>query len=534
MILALLLAGCGPDGAPDSGGADTDVADDAAADSASDTSGWGAPGAACALASDLADPYLLEGESVAFTVSCTGELATADADIVAVGLPAGATYDATTRAFAWTTGPADGGRIDVVFSVTPRDGSAEVPTAETITFWVADDPSDAANVAVDPATYTEEWGLPVFHIDVAAAIGEEYTDASIVYGGHTYAATIKVRGASSSYYPKPSYMMEFDDEELPVDAWGVHRDHLILLSTFDDNSYVRQKLVYDLWAAMAEYWGVARLTPRSFFAVVYLGGRYAGLYVGLDRIDDEFLGQMGFDRDANLYKAVDHNANFALTNVYGSAKSTLHDGYTKAEGLPEDDFDDLDDLVSFTGSVDAETLVAEAPDWFDVREFMDWFLLVHYTTSEDSAGKNAYLYNVPGDWGFRYVPWDFNHSLGQGWYTYRIPADYSNDFSGDNRIFWAIQSVPSADAEQWARYAAMRADGPLNPAWLRAQVDAYYALIEPSAQRDWRTWAESYRSYGGWAASRDQSGDWTDYDAEKAYLYQWLEDRAAYMDAMHP
>jgi hypothetical protein len=85
----------------------------------------------------------------------------------------------------------------------------------------------------------------------------------------------------------------------------------VLTTTFDDASYVRQKLVYDLWRdqgsaasslcttapplytrctnifgasvseatmrpnprrEMADHQGARRLTPKAFFAVVYLNG----------------------------------------------------------------------------------------------------------------------------------------------------------------------------------------------------------------------------------------------------------------------
>ncbi len=500
-----------------------------------ETADWPDPGDACALGSDLSTPNFLEGDVVRFTVSCTGALATEDAEITALSLPEGASFEEETLRFSWATGPADGGRIDVVFSVRARDGSAEIPSAETIRFWVADDPSAADNVAVDPETYTEEWGLPVMHIETTGSVSTSYSDATVIWGGATYPASIKVRGASSAYYPKQSYTLEFNEEELPVEAWGVTRDHLLLLSTFDDNSYVRQKFVYDLWAEMADHWDDTRMTPRTLFTVVYKDGSYWGLYVGLDRMDDEFLDHMGLERDANLYKAVNHNANFYLTNVYGSTKSSMHEGYTKEEGEPEDDFADLDALVAFTGSSSAADLLAGSGDWFDLQEFMDWFLLVHYTTAEDSAGKNSYLYHPLSGGQFRYGPWDFNHAWGQGWYTYRVDAEYDNSFTGTNRVFWAIQSDAEAEAEQWERFATMREDGgPFSLDWQLATLDEYYALIDASAQRDWDKWGASYRSYSGWASTRNAYGDWQDYEGEKAYLYQWVEDRAAHFASLVP
>ncbi len=486
----------------------------------------------CDLVSDLARVNFLEGDEVRFTVSCSGPLADEPALFAVVDAPAGATFNAASRMYTWKTGPADGGRWDQAFTVTTPDGSAV--SRETVTFWVADDPTDPDNVPVDPLAYEEEWGLPVMHLQTTAPVTEEYTAVTATWRGIAYPASLKIHGKTSTAYPKNSYALEFDGDELPIEEWGVTRDHFLLITTFDDNSYVRQKLTYDLWAAIADYWGEPRLTPRCLHTVVYLDGSYLGLYYGEDRLDDEFLDHMGFDRDANLYKAVDDLANYALVDPDGLPKKTLHDGYEKSEGEPEDDFADLDALVAFTGGSTSAELVAGAPDWFELQEFMDWFLMVHYTMAEDSTAKNAYLYHPPAGGLFRYAPWDFNGSWGQNWRTYRRDYDVEDYFAEDNKIFADIQSDPGADAELWLRFAMMRYNGPLDPAWQHAQVDATYARIDDSAQRDWDHWREAYESYEGWADHRTEQADWTDYEGEKAYLHQWIDDRAARFEYLHP
>ena len=487
-----------------------------------------APTEACEATSDLTEVYFLEGDLITLSVGCSGALPTEEAEILPIRVPEGATV--TESALSWQTGPADGGRADLIWSVRPAGATDRVPAAATVTFWVADDPSNPDNIAVVPADYTEEWGLPVFHLQTDSALSQSYQAGDLTYRGHSYTMEAKIRGATSASFPKPSYTMKFSDEEIPVEDWPETRNHLVLLSTFDDNAYVRQKLVYDLWQEMAAHQGAQRLTPRTFFCVLYLDGEYTGLYVGLDHVDNEFVRQMGLDDSGDMYKAINHDANFALTNSSGVAKSSLADGYEKKEGEPTDDFSDLISLVDFTGSSNAEELVAGADSWLDLEEFMDWFLLVHYTLAEDSAGKNSYLYVDPADGRTRFAPWDFNHSWGQGWYTYRTGSGSLNYFTSTNRVFGAIQSVESANNALWARYADLADDGPLSLAWQLAQLDDYYALIEPSAERDWAKWEGEYRSYW-WAAYRN---DWTSYQEEKAYLYEWVEERSAVIAGLHP
>ena len=95
---------------------------------------------------------------------------------------------------------------------------------------------------------------------------------------------ITTPGQSSSPNPHP-----IPTQSSPKPHLILAQGHLILTSTFDDTSYVRQKLVYDLWRAMAESQDVQRLTPATFFAIMYLNGAYHGLYLACDRVDDEFI-----------------------------------------------------------------------------------------------------------------------------------------------------------------------------------------------------------------------------------------------------
>ena len=431
--------------------------------------------------------------------------------------------------WAWRPGVADGGRHTISFTAQPAGGD-RFPETAAATVWIADNPADPDNVRPDPATYTEEWGLPVVHVETLGDLSQSYVDANIHFGGVSYFAEIKIRGASSTNYPKNSYTLDFREENLDTMGWlPDKKDHLVLTTPFDDNSYVRQKLAYDVWVAMAEFWKVERLTPRTFFAVLYFDGVYHGLYTAADHVDEEFVGEMGFSREGNLYKSVNHDADFRR-------KSNLHAGYEEKEGEPLSDYSDLDSLVWFTGQPDTTAFLAEADEWLQVDEFMDWFLFVHYTASEDSGGKNAYLYNdpaAPNAPEFRYAPWDFNHSFGQTWQTVRLNANSNNDFTSVNNVFEHLQSDPASSAELWARLNTMMdSGGPLSPDWFTATLDDYYALIDDSAARDWAAWGGEYESY--WYGVRDRCGDCLDYEGEKAYVYDWLSERDSWMRTFHP
>ena len=394
--------------------------------------------------------------------------------------------------------------------------------------FVADAWDESDNEPVDPFEYQEEFGLPVVHIFPGGSVGEDYVSASVVFEGREYTgARVKKRGAASLYYPKVGYTLDFDSEDqLELSDRGMgDKAHLVLISTFDDNSYVRQNLAYGLWQDIAEHFGQARLVVRTFHTIVYMGGSYIGLYVASDHVDDEFLQQMGLDRDSPLFKAVDHNANFYGTDYYGNPKPSWHSGYELKEG---DSWETLDALVQWSAVASDEELVAQADDWLSSTEFADWFIFVHFTESGDSGGKNSYLAWDLTTQRMRYAPWDFNHSWGQDWRTLRVSSSTYNDFTWTNRVFKAQQAVDGAAL--WARWWSLVDDGPLREDRLMAELDGMYSDIDPSARRDWDRWGDAYRSYSGWASSRD---GWTDYEGERRYLEDWISDRCEWAREDH-
>lgn len=471
----------------------------------------------------------LEGETVTAELTCEGD-ALDDFDVEVLSTVDAGTLDGPL--WTLTTDADDAGRLEVLFVLKPS-GRGGMPETARARVDVVDDWTAPGNTPPNPATYQVEWGLPVLHIDPDSPLSQQYVEATAWWEGVEYDATIKIRGASSSDFPKNHFTLEFEPTQIDMRDLGIGRkDHLVLISNFDDVSHVRQKLVYDAWEEMAAFRGTPRLTPRTAFVVVYLAGAYHGLYVAIDHIDDEFMGEMNFDDAANLYKSVNHNANYYLTNSNGQPKSDLRSGWEKKEG-PDGDWTDLEGLTSWAGSVDPETFAAEAEDWLDVEEFADWLLLVHHFAANDSAGKNAYVYNEPANMRFRYVPWDFNHALGQDWRTRRVSAEVHDHFANRNAIFASLLAEPVLEADTWEHYALLRAPGaPLSAGRLAELVASYYDVIHRSAQRDWTRWGDEHIAFPRWADLRQD--DMLPYEGERAYLETWIAEREGVMETLHP
>ncbi len=463
-------------------------------------------------------PYwLTEGEEVSFDVSCATGLELEPGDFTVDPLPAGAAFDAGH--FDWTPGLDQAAVYRIQVEAVGETGEVLVGVADA---WDA-----GGNVpVVDPTEYPLEYGLPVLFLSPPPTAEEPYVPVTVVYGGVEYAAEGKLRGASSLDYPKKSYILKFDGERFSdpdADGGFMHKGHVILTSTFDDNSYLRQLLAFELWS---------RLDPtipvQSYMAVVYMDGTYFGLYTVTDHIDGDLMRASGLSEEGNLYKAINHDANFRLTNADGNDKSTLHDGYEKKEGTPPGDFGDLDDLVNFVATASDQEFADEIGQRVELADYEKWLITASYTRADDSAGKNSYHYH-DATRAWRVAPWDFNASFGQDWTTRRAGATPADFYPYANHLFERLLADPALGPAFAQRYRDALA-GPLALESVLGLIDDQAARIDFGARRDWARWEPDYRAFGRWS---DRS-DWTTYEEEVQYLRDWLTERTAAIEAALP
>ncbi len=458
--------------------------------------------------------WTTEGQAVAFDLACETGLALGSGAFTIDPVPDGATFDAGAGHLEWTPGLDQAAVYRIAIEATELGETGEVVVG------VADAWDAADNVpVVDPTQYPLEYGLPVLFLSSPPAAEEPYVPVGVVYGGVEYAAEGKLRGASSLDYPKKSYILKFDGQRFDdPDSDGGFRNkrRIVLTSTFDDNSYLRQWLAFELWSRLEP-----TIEVQSYDAVVYMDGVYFGLYTVTDHIDGELMRASGLSEDGNLYKAINHDANFRLTNSDGGDKGTLHDGYEKKEGEPLDDFTDLDALVDFVATSADGAFASEIAGKVELADYEKWLILASYTRADDSAGKNSYHYHdATRTW--RVAPWDFNASFGQDWTTRRAGATPAEFYQWANRLFERVLADPALGPAFRQRYRDALA-GPLALDAVLGTIDDYAAAIDFGARRDWARWEAEYRAFGRWS----DRGDWTSYEEEVQYLRDWLTARDA-------
>lgn len=483
-------------------------------------------------------PYdVLESEPLTVHVTCkTGLVLPAGSSIAP--LPLGASYDAQSGTLRWT--PTLDQASSYLLSVHVGDETA------AFEIFVIDRAGAPDNLPVqDASQYHQEYGLPVIHLTTDPALnGDEYTPATIVYRGHTFVGSeAKYRGATSSLYPKRSFTLKFTkDDKFSEAAFAggfTKKRKIVLTTTFDDNSYVRQRLGYELWNRLDP----AHIQVQSYNAVLFLNGEYYGLYTVSDHVDEHLMEDFQLSEEGNLYKARTHDANFRTTRWEKGPdggpvpKDTLHDGYTKEEGTPADGepgaYEDLDAFIAWVETASDNQFASEIDSTIARKDYEDWWIFASFIMADDSSGKNSYHYHDPALAGslWRFVPWDLNSSFGQNYLTQRVVPDWAHPevfYLEANGLFARILADDTLGPALRARYDA-ELHGPYALDKILVLYDAMVSEVEASARRDERKWAESYRSFELWRTRTD----FTSFEQEAQYVRQWLSERHAYIDAIY-
>ncbi len=517
IAIALAAYGCSDEHEPASDREPRDAGEDAAASAPRcgiDVRAWG-----------------LEKALLVVPLACDSGLELPRDEIAFEDAPPDLEFDRELGELRWTPALDQAGDHTIAVRLPGRERGK-------IRIGVADRFEDPENVPiVDPHAYTHEFGVPVFHLMVGPGLNaNEHTPATLIYEGREiHGASAKYRGSTSLDYPKRSFTFKFDKAAKFVDeARGFPSARRIVLTTnFDDNSNLRQRLSFTLWNRIAP----EHIQIQSFNAVVYLDGAYLGLYQVTDHVDDDLLRAAGLPRDVNLYKARTHAANFRWVDENGKPKKSLRAGYSKDEGFPEDGqegaYADLESLVDWIANATPDDFFADYDARLTRRDFEDWLVFTHLIAAGDTTNKNCYLIHDPSpdapDPRWRFVPWDFNTSFGQGFATQRLPAErFELDAqSKRNELFKRQLTDPRLREPMIARYREVL-DGPWTMDDLLASLDAWSAEIEGAAQRDELKWSEVAHAY--WVQQRKDFNRNT-YLEEIEYLRQWIRTRWAFIAA---
>jgi spore coat protein H len=255
--------------------------------------------------------------------------------------------------------------------------------------------------------------------------------------------------------------------------------------------------------------------------VVYVNGRYHGIYTVTDHVDVELFSGAGLAAGGNLYKAIGHDAGF-FPGAFHPEAYEKRSGFRGPVWLGA--YSDLESLSRFIAESEPAVFRRQLAERISLDDYRAWFIAATAMEADDTLAKNAYHYREPGG-RWRVVPFDFNASFGQEWDTRRVRGDRDPlALASFNHLFVRLLEDPQLGGETKSRFAAaLRHDVPLSA--VLAALDGLVAEVAPAAARDERRWRDEYLAFPRWRARQD----FTDFDGEVAYVRRWIGERWSYL-----
>lgn len=244
--------------------------------------------------------------------------------------------------------------------------------------------------SIDPTTWTEK----------------NLCEVDYVLDGDTTTLTgrIKYRGGISSKYPKHSYALELDSPFQFLDLKA--DDDWIINAGYVDKTFMRHKLSYDLFRSMHP----ENLAAECFYSMVNFNNHNRGLYVVMEEVNGSMLGVDKTDEMAMVFKgpAVFHETRLEYVQE--------PDNYYQQK-YPKKAVDDktayMEEFRAFLFDTNDQDFAEGIGDWVDLRNVIDWHLLLLFTNNSDGLMKNFYLYKLDSSTPFRFAPWDYDHTFGR-------------------------------------------------------------------------------------------------------------------------
>lgn len=224
----------------------------------------------------------------------------------------------------------------------------------------------------------------------------------------------RLRGNTSRQAQKKSFKVAINSFFRGRQFHGVEK--LNLNGEHNDPSIARSKISFDLFAK------AGLIASRACHTEVYINGRYYGLYINVEHIDEEFLKKRYADDSGNLWKCL-WPADLKYLGENPQAYITLGGGrpaYELSTNEAGMDFSKLIRLTRLLRNTPATALPDSLETTLDVTSAMKYFAMNILTGQWDdywSNMNNYYLYHEPAEEVIHVIPYDYDNTFGIDWFN---------------------------------------------------------------------------------------------------------------------
>lgn len=383
-------------------------------------------------------------------------------------------------------------------------------------------------------------------------------DPGNIYSGNI---GIEIRGAWSSTLPQKPYGIETRDASganLNVSLLGMPAENdWILLANYNDKTFMRNALAYDLSRKMGHY------APRTRAVEVIVNNEYQGIYILMEKIKRD-KGRVDIAKLTNLDISGDDVSGGYIFKIdyYNSSnswqssfRSIDYPGKTVNYVYADPDPTELlwqqkeylktavNSFESVLYSTNFKDQAKGYPAWVDVNSFIDYFIVNELSRNVDGFKKSVYFFKDKDskggkinagpvwdfDWAWKNI-WDcstFQATDGSGW-SYKINdclayGPYSNGW-----MVRFLQDENFANALN-TRYFELRKSF-LSTQYLNSYIDSVQNLVNEAQARHYSRW----RILGISAGAPEVDSQPDSYAGVVYKFRNWIQTRLNWLDKNMP
>ncbi|MBN1414995.1 MAG: CotH kinase family protein [Bacteroidales bacterium] len=218
----------------------------------------------------------------------------------------------------------------------------------------------------------------------------------------------RLRGNTSRQSAKKSFKVSFNTFTPGGKFYGIEK--MNLNGEHNDPSIIRSHLTWNLFRQMKV--AASRSNPVD----LYINGRYYGLYINVEHVDEEFAESRFGNKLGNLYKCT-YPA--SLTYLGDNPDDYKNSNYELKTNTEKDDYSDLINFIYTLNNVTPEQFPAEIEPIFNVNGFLRYLAVEIFTGHWDGYSylkNNFYLFNNLISGKFEFVPYDVDNTFGIDWF----------------------------------------------------------------------------------------------------------------------
>lgn len=342
-------------------------------------------------------------------------------------------------------------------------------------------------------------------------------------------AGIDIHGASSAYYPKKSYNLDFWSDTISraskdVTLLDMRTDSdWIMLAMYNESLRINNVTSQALWRSMHQLYYLkqepnALSAIRTRYVDAFVNGSYAGVYALAEQLDRKQL-QLKKTKDTGsvrgeLYKADGWSDATLFTGMPPrDGNDTTWAGFELKYPNQPGFWTNLYELVDFSVHAKDADFTSQIASKWQLDNLVDYFLFLNLVRATDNQGKNLYIARYKEGEPYIIVAWDLDGTWG---FHYDGSADNTTTDILTNGLYNRLLNLNPANFKQKlkARWFSLRT-GLFNSNTLKNALasNATVLLNNGAYLREATKWPVATMS------------------ADLTYMNAWIDNRTAFLDS---